>query len=218
VWLASAVTALAAFVVLPAPARLRPDEPMPREETDRGRARFAAILGVGTTLVLLFAHLLVPTVVATITRYGEMADDRTGIYETGPFRNTSGPSTEKFTRPDGTLVERKYYFVNVVAPVAEGQFRDAPRGVHEFATLTLPLLFVAAIATRRRVWRWSGALFAGATAVAAATCVDLPWSYSSYGMHPLQLVWWGTPPAFLAAFLLLPPARAPRGADVSAER
>jgi hypothetical protein len=209
VWLAASVTVFVAFLVLPAPVRLPPDERMPREEIDRGRARFAAILGAGATLVLLVTHLLVPTVAATTTRYGEMENDLTGTYETGPFHSSSGPQTEKVPRPGGTFVERKYYFDNVVAPVAEAQFRDAPRGVHEFATLTMPLLFAAAIATRRRVWRWSGAAVAIATGLTAATCVEVPWSCSWYGMHPLQLVWWGTPVAFLAAFVLLPPARRP---------
>jgi hypothetical protein len=207
VWLAASVAVLASFLVLPAPVRLPPDEPLPRDEIDRGRVRFASILGVVATAALLVTHLFVPTVVASVQVPGDAQNDLSGTYETGPFRTSSGPQSEKIPLSDGTFVERKWHSVNVVAPVAAAQFARLDTSVHEFALLTLPLLFAAAIATRRRFWHWAGALVAGATALTAATCVELPWSCSWYGMHPLQLVWWGTPSAFVVAFGLLPPAR-----------
>ena len=207
VWLASSIAVLASFLVLPAPERLAPDEPLPREETDRGRARLAAMFGAGATVVLLVTHLLVPTVVSSYSQPGDWESDRTGTYESGPFTTTSGPSTQRIPRPDGTFVERKWHSVNLVGPVVTAQFRRPATASHEFALLTMPLLFAAALATRRRVWRWTGAAVAAATGIAAVAWVGVPWIVSSWGKHPLEIVWWGTPPAFLAAFLLLPPAR-----------
>lgn len=207
VWLSAPIVVLASFLVLPAPVRLPPDESLPRAEIDRGRVRLAAIFGVIAVATVLVTHLFVPTVVASVQVPGDAENDRAGTYETGPFRTSSGPQAEKIPLPDGTFVERKWHNVNVVAPVAESQFARSGPGVHEFAMLTMPLLFAAAIATRRRVWRWGGAAVAAGTGLTAATCVHVPWSLSSYGIHPLDLVWWGTPAAFLVAFLLLPPAR-----------
>jgi hypothetical protein len=207
VWLAASATVLLAFLVLPAPVRLLPDERMPRAEIDRGRTGFAAIFGVGATLTLLVAHLLVPTVVGTVRVNGDAENDLSGTYETGPFRSSSGPETEKVQQPDGTFIERKWSTTNLLAPVAVAQYAWPGRALHEFAMLTMPLLFAAAIATRRGIWRWTGAAVAAATGLTAATWVGVPWSLSWYGMHPLQLVWWGTPSAFVVAFGLLPPAR-----------
>ena len=208
VWLASSLAVLASFLVLPPPVRLPPDEPLPRDKIDRGRARLAAIFGVVATVVLLVTHTLVPTVVSSYPVPGDWESDSSGTYETGPFQTSSGPMTERVPRPGGKFVDRTYYFVNLVGPVLTRQLGVPRSAAHEFALMTMPLLLAAALATRRRVWRWTGVGVAVATGIAAAVLVDVPWSLSWYGMHPLQLVWWGTPPAFLAAFLLLPPARA----------
>jgi hypothetical protein len=209
VWIAASMTVLAAFLVLPAPVRLLPDERLTRAETDRGRARFAAIFGVGATVTLLVTHLLVPTVVGTVREPGDSENDLSGTYETGPFRSSSGPQSEKVPQADGTLVERKWSTTNVLGPVVVAQYAWPGRALHEFAMLAMPLLFAAAAVTRRRAWRLGGAAVAAAAGLTALTYVGAPWSLSWYGMHPLELAWWGTPTAFVVAFGLLPPSRAP---------
>ncbi len=207
VWLSSSIAVLAAFALLPGPVRLPPGESLPREEVDRGRTRLAAIFGAAATVILLAAHLLVPSIAGYEVRYGDGPSDEAGEYETGPMHSSSSATTRTITRADGTKLELKERSVHVLAPVAFRQFRNFPSGVHEFVALSLPLLFAAAIATRRRAWRWTGGALAAGVALVAATLVDTPWSCSSFGMHPLQLVWFGTPLLFLAGFALLPPVR-----------
>jgi hypothetical protein len=206
VWLASSIAVFAAFALLPGPVRPPPGESLPREDVDLGRSRLGAIFGGAATVILLVAHFLVPSIVGCEVKHGDAPSDQTGEYETGPF-HSSGRSARIVTRPDGSKREVKEHSLHVLGPVALRQFGELKSGVHEFAALWLPLLFVAAIATRRRVWRWTGCALAASVALAALTLVDTPWSCSSFGLAPLELVWWGTPLLFLVAFALLPPRR-----------
>lgn len=208
VWLASSIAVLGAFALLPNPVRPPPGESLSREEVDLGRARLAAIFAVAATVVLLVAHFLVPSIVGYEVRNSGGPSDDSGEYETGPLHSSNGSSTVTITRADGTKRTWKQRSVHVLGPVALRQFGAWRSGVHEFAALSLPLLFAAALSTLRRAWRWTGCALAASVALAALTLVKTPWSCSGFGLPPLDLVWWGTPLLFLVAFALLPPRRA----------
>ena len=212
-WVGATAVVCLSFLVLLPPDRPPPGEPLPREDVRRGRVGFARILAITAVCALIAGHFLVPTTVASVWAPGPVPD-RESSYHVGPFRTTGQSSFMTRTREDGTTEAIEYHLRPVESPVAAARFLVAKTGVLEFATLSLPLLLLAAWVTGRRAWRWTGAAVAATVGVAQAGWFGPPWSMSGFDPHPLAILWYATPALFVAAFLLIPsrprPDPAPR--------
>jgi hypothetical protein len=205
VWAAASAAVMLAFLVLPKPRRAKGERLAP-EEIVRGRLSLAWTFGVGGTLLLLGAHLLLPTSLGCEWRDGPpQRGDQFGWYTTGPMRSQMEPQTRKQLRrgPDGTFVEVEQRMVELRGPIVAQQMHTTSTALHETALLALPLLFVVAATTRRRAWRWGGLAFAAAVA-AVTPFFDVPWPTSGFEPHPLAVLWWGTPGVFVAGVAVLP--------------
>ena len=206
-WLWDGATAAvcAAFLVLPFPIE-RAAEPLARDDVHRFRKRLAAMLGAGATVLLLGFHLLLPTTTSGEWREGPpQPDDSLGWYSVGGAHSSMDPRTRTRSRvtPDGRAEDVAFRWVDVRCTVVEAQFADARTAPVETALLLAPALFLAAATTRRRGWRWGGALVTAAV-TAIAPFLDCPWPTSGLTPHPLVVLWVALPALFLAAFLLLP--------------
>jgi hypothetical protein len=209
VWLAATAVIAAAFLTLPKPIRPPPGERLPRADVDRGRRGLAHVVAAVAVAALLVTHLLVPTSVGGREVLGPPPEHAWNGYESGPLHSEMQGSTRTRTLADGTTVQETYHHEADLAPLATAQFRRPGTAALELGLLALPLLWLAAATTRRAVWRSGGAAVAATTALVAFLWVDEPWPISSFGAHPLEVLWRGEPTALLVAFVLLPPRRAP---------
>lgn len=207
-WLAATAAVCASFLLLPRPVRPPPGEPLPVEDRDRGRAGIAAILGIAATAAVVASFLVVPTVVSSELVRGEPPEDADpDWYQVGPTRSSHVTQTVRVTNADGTVADAVHHYRSEFGPVVSAQVREPGSAVHAIGSLLMPALFLAAATTRRRVWRWSGAVLAASATTASVFWIDTPWPYSGLSPHPLVVLWIATPAAFVPAFLLLPPRR-----------